>query len=179
MKESIYIMIVSLFLFGWMSPSTAAEVNGSVPMGYPSTQEKTPPMANKRVFYITTVHIDGKTNIKGDKDHPPEPLPTSPLPPGGGFSVTNPDSEGNWMIRSFAFLPSLLVVYQGDEVILNFLAVQGTSHAISVEGYIDTFVLKRGELKTVSFTAKQVGTIDFVCSNHQPSMRGQILVLPR
>ena len=83
------------------------------------------------------------------------------------------------MVRSFAFLPSQLVAYQGDEVTLHFLGVQGVSHAIAVEGYSNTFVLKRGELKTVSFIAKQTGTIDFVCSTHQPSMRGQILVLPR
>ena len=132
-----------------------------------------------RVFHISTVHVDGKTNINGDEMHPPEPFSTSTLPEGGGYALTAPDEQGNWKVRAFEFSPSQLVVRQGDQVTLNFLAVQGSHHAISVKGYTDEFELDRGELSTVTFTADQVGMIDYICSLHHPTMQGQIVVLPR
>jgi plastocyanin len=71
------------------------------------------------------------------------------------------------------------MVYEGDQVTLNILGVNGRVHDISVNGYVEQFELHRGELKTVSFTTDRAGTIDFICSIHQPTMHGQIMVLPR
>jgi len=158
--------------------ATIAIVIGLVAISLETTDEITI-SSEKRVFYINTVHVDGKTNINGDKMHPSEPFPSSPLPEGGGYVLTPPDEQGNWKVRAFEFSPSQLVVYRGDKVTLNFLDDQGSHHAISVEGHADEFELNRGELKTITFTADKVGTINFSCSLHQPTMQGQIIVLPQ
>lgn len=130
------------------------------------------------IFWINTVHLDGKTSLHAEGMHPAESFPTTPLPSGGGFVLVKPDSTGAWMIRSFAFQPSQIVVHQGDMVTLNFVGAQGDHHEIEVEG-IEKFTIHRGEIHTVTFTANKVGTIDYYCHIHMPNMEGQILVLPK
>lgn len=71
------------------------------------------------------------------------------------------------------------MVYEGEQVTLDILGVNGDVHDVSVNGYIEQFELHRGELRTVTFTADRAGTIDFICSIHPPTMQGQIMVLPR
>lgn len=142
-------------------------------------QTSTASAATQKTFYIATVHMDGVTSIYGTADHPPEPYPTSTLPPGGGFVIKKIDDKGGWKIRQFMFVPSQIVVHQGDQVTLNFVDVQGDHHAITVEGITPEFDIHRGEMKTITFTADKVGTIPFYCSMHPPNMRGEILVLPR
>lgn len=61
----------------------------------------------------------------------------------------------------------------------NQLEVNSRVHDVSVNGYVEQFELHRGELKTVTFTADKAGTIDFISSIHQPTMHGQIMVMPR
>jgi hypothetical protein len=70
-------------------------------------------------------------------------------------------------------------VYQGDQVTLHFLGVQGPSHTITVEGQVDNFVLRRGERHSVSFVADKVGPIRFLALDRQPTMQGQVVVFPR
>jgi plastocyanin len=89
-------------------------------------------LAQQKEFYIATVHLDGKTSTKGDAAHPPEAFPTQSLPSGGGIVMRQPDAEGTWQIRAFVFQPAQLTVYQGDQVTLHFLGVQGPSHTITV-----------------------------------------------
>lgn len=132
-----------------------------------------------KTFYITTVHFDGITSINGTADHPPEPFPNSALPSGGGYILKKLDDKGNWKARTFAFVPSQIVVHQGDEVTLKIVDIQGDHHHITIEGIAPEFEIHRGELKTITFTADKIGTIHFYCSVHQPAMSGQILVLPR
>jgi plastocyanin len=126
-----------------------------------------------RTFYINTVEPEGTANIAE------EPFPNSTLPAGGGYELNPPDEQGNWGVETYVFDPSQIVVYEGDQVTLNILGVNGRVHDISVNGYVEPFELHRGELKTVTFTADRAGTIDFICSIHQPTMHGQIMVLPR
>jgi plastocyanin len=126
-----------------------------------------------RTFYINAVEPKGTANIAE------EPFPNTTLPAGGGIALIEPDEQGNWEIQTYVFDPSLIVVYEGDQVTLNILGVNGRIHDVSVNGYVEPFELHRGELKTVTFTADKAGTIDFICSIHQPSMQGQIMVLPR
>jgi plastocyanin len=126
-----------------------------------------------RTFYINTVEPEGTANIAE------EPFPNSTLPAGGGYELNPPDEQGNWGVETYVFDPSQIVVYEGDQVTLNILGVNGRVHDISVNGYVEQFELHRGELKTVTFTADRAGTIDFICSIHQPTMHGQIMVLPR
>jgi plastocyanin len=126
-----------------------------------------------RTFYINTVEPEGTANIAE------EPFPNSTLPAGGGYELNPPDEQGNWGVETYVFDPSQIVVYEGDQVTLNILGVNGRVHDISVNGYVEQFELHRGELKTVTFTADRAGTFDFICSRHPPTMQGQIMVLPR
>ena len=137
------------------------------------------PAGEVREFYIKTVHIDGQTSTKGDADHKPEPFPDAAMPEGKGLVLTKPDEAGNWRIRAFTFVPSQIVVKTGDTVRLNFVGVQGTSHSIHVEGedVDEKFTLKRGQIHSFDFTPKTPGVIEIECYDHEPSMRGEIIVL--
>jgi len=142
-------------------------------------QASTASAVAQKTFYIATVHLDGITSIYKTADHPPEPYPNSTLPSGGGFVIKKIDDKGGWKVRQFMFAPSQIVVNQGDQVTLNFVDVQGPEHMITVDGIAPEFDIHRGEMKTITFTADKVGTIDFWCSMHEPNMRGQIVVLPK
>lgn len=130
-------------------------------------------------FYVVTVHIDGNTTVKGDASHPAEAFPTMALPGGGGLQLTKPDEAGAWRVRSFVFHPAQIIVRQGDRVTLHFVGVQGPSHRIKVDGVAEEIKLARGEIKSASLVADKVGTIDYMSLDRLPSMRGQIVVLPR
>jgi plastocyanin len=139
----------------------------------PSRGEVNDTSLTNRTFYINTIRFDGTGNVTD------EPFPNSTLPAGEGLALSPPDEEGDWSIRTYAFDPSQIVVYEGDQVTLNFVGVNADVHNITVNGYAEPFELHRGELKTVAFTADRAGTIDFNCQIHQPTMHGQIIVLPR
>lgn len=137
--------------------------------------------AEVREFYIETVHFDGNTATQAGTDHPAEAFPDTKLPADkGGLRLTPPDSAGNWRMRAFAFVPSQIMVHQGDSVRLHFVGVQGVMHPIRVEGtdVNEKFSLTRGKIHTVDFTAKTAGSIKIECDAHLPSMRGQVIVLP-
>jgi plastocyanin len=139
----------------------------------PSRGEVNDTSLTNRTFYISTIRFDGTGNVTE------EPFPNSTLPAGEGLALSPPDEEGDWSIRMYAFDPSQIVVYEGDQVTLNFVGVNAEVHNITVNRYAEPFELHRGELKTVAFTAVTAGTIDFICQIHQPTMHGQIIVLPR
>ena len=170
------IMLVWISLIGWtpmvlaQGSHTPSQSTGAIPA------QATP---GQKEFYIVTVHLDGKTSTKGDATHPPEAFPTQPLPVGGGIVMRQPDAEGTWQIRAFVFQPAQLTVYQGDQVTLHFLGVHGPSYTITVEGKADKFTLRRGEQHSVSFVADTVGAIRFFALDRQPTMQGEVLVLPR
>ncbi len=137
-----------------------------------------PGAGSEQVFHITTLHLDGKTNINGAGDHSPEPFPATAPKSSGGFIVKPPDPKGEWSVRAFAFHPSQVVVRQGDTVMLNFVGVQGSSHNIAVDGQPEQLALKRGEMKSVRFVADQPGIVRFVSVGREPTMQGSVLVLP-
>jgi plastocyanin len=138
----------------------------------------TPAAAETREFYIVTVHIDGKTSIKGDDTHPPEPFPSEPFAQSGGMWVKGPAENGEWQARVFVFDPAQVTVRAGDEVRLHFMGVQGVKHHVSVEGVDGAAEVSRGTMRTISFTAKEPGIVRFSCADHGPSMQGQVVVLP-
>lgn len=71
------------------------------------------------------------------------------------------------------------MVFQGDEITLEILGINGQSHPASIEGYNLDFTVKRGQLTTVNFVADKVGTFKIECRTHLPSMVGYLVVLPR
>jgi plastocyanin len=166
-----------LLIVSWMPVVSAQDYGTRAPGKSPVQLAAT--TSTQKEFYIVTVHIDGKTNINGDKNHPAEPFPTPALPAGGGLIKKEPDNQGDWSIRAFVFQPSQLIVQQGDKVTLHFVGVHGPSHTIAIEGHPEQLTVRRGEMQTVSLVANTVGTIRFTAMNRQPTMQGQIVVLPR
>ena len=77
--------------------------------------------------------------------------------------------------------PSQIVVKSGQPIRLHFVGVQGTSHHIHLEGdgVDEKFALERGNLHTVELKPEKAGIIEIECYDHQPSMRGEIVVLPQ
>ena len=134
--------------------------------------------AETRDFYIVTVHYDGKTNVNGDATHKPEAFPEAALPSSKGMWVKGPKDNGDWQVRTFVFDPAEVTVEVGDDVNLHFVGVHGGSHTVTVEG-AEPIVVKRGTSQTVSFKAQTPGIVSFVCNDHPPSMRGQVVVLSK
>lgn len=138
-----------------------------------------PVQAETREFYIVTVHHDGKTNVKGDASHPPEPFPANPLTSGSGMWVKGPQENGDWQVRAFVFNPSQIVVMQGDDVVLHFVGVHGAAHTIAVKGVSEPVKFTRGTTATVRFKAEKPGIVDFASTALTPSLRGQVVVLAK
>lgn len=130
-----------------------------------------PPM--KRTVYMAAIEPKGSTTVEK------EPFPKAALPAGGGYGLKAPDKEGKWEVETYAWLPGSITVYQGDEVTLHVAGINGAEHAVTIEGYGLKYVVKRGEITTVSFKADKAGIFEIVCHNHRPSMTGQLIVLPR
>ena len=79
------------------------------------------------------------------------------------------------------FTPSTLVVNQGDTVIIHFYNTEDTPehHNFVMTGVYSVNVdLGAGEHQDITFTASHAGVFIFLCTFHQPTMRGQLIVLP-
>ena len=113
---------------------------------------------------------------KGGTTVEKEPFPSGPLPPGGGYVLSQPDEKTRrWEISAYVWQPTQIIVNQGDEVALEFVGINGAIHPTT----ISAFSLKRGEAHRVTFIADKVGSFGVVCSTHRPSMVGEIVVLPK
>jgi plastocyanin len=132
-----------------------------------------------REFYIATVHLDGKTSEKGDGVHPPEAYPKQALAGGGGLILTPPDATGTWNMRAFVFQPANFVAFAGDRIVLHFVGVQGAKHRIAIDGVPTVVEVARGTLASAEIPNAKAGIIRFVSLDRQPSMRGEIVVLPK
>ena len=127
--------------------------------------------AAEREFYIQAIEHKGKTNVSS------EPFPSQPLKHSAGMKVKTPKPDGTWGVEAYGFSPAQITVMQNDEVVLHFVGINGAHHHISIEG-VKPFEVTRGTTTTVRFVADKPGLIQMNCSDHQPSMSGQILVLP-
>jgi plastocyanin len=127
--------------------------------------------AEQRSFTIAAVEPKGSASV--DK----EPFPTATLPAGAGYSLNKPDQSGRWEIEVYVFMPSQIIVNQGDDVTLNFVGINGASHPTAIAGYNKSFLLKRGEVTSISFKADKAGVFSIDCGTHMPSMRAELIVL--
>jgi plastocyanin len=133
----------------------------------------------QRTIYINLIEPKGGTNVKN------EPYPATELPAGkegtpGGLAIKEPDETGRWQVSAYVFDPSTVVVYQGDEVTLNFFGINGKEHSIHIDEYIKHhFTIHRGELVSKTFVASEPGIFKMHCQEHEPNMVGQLIVLPR
>ena len=126
----------------------------------------------ERTIYMNLVEPKGSTNVEK------ESFPTEALPEGGGYELKPPDESGKWVVETYTFSPSVIVVNQGDTVNIKMLGINGALHKISIENYIDEFDIHRGELKEISFVTDKAGTFKMSCNIHLPAMEGYLMVLP-
>ena len=131
------------------------------------------PPPTKRTIYMAAIEPKGSAHVEK------EAFPKAPLPAGGGYGLKGPDKDGKWEVQTYAWLPGSVTVYQGDEVTLQVVGINGAEHAVSIEGYALTYGVKRGKITTVSFKANKAGIFEINCHTHGPSMTGQLIVLPR
>ena len=131
------------------------------------------PAAMTRTFYMEAIEPKGSANVAT------EAFPDDALPPGGGYALKEPAADGKWEVETYVWNPKQIVVNEGDTVKLEILGVNGASHAGSVDGYVESFVVERGRLTTVSFVADAAGVFKITCDTHQPSMSAELVVLPR
>ncbi len=125
----------------------------------------------KRTIYMIAFEPKGSTTVEK------EPFPTDVLPDGGGYKLIPPDENGKWTIETYRWMPSQIVVYEGEEITLEILGVNGKLHKGSIEDYVEEFVVERGKITTLTFLADKAGIFQIRCTNHQPAMEGQLVVL--
>jgi hypothetical protein len=162
MKSTSATLIISVILFN----AQAGEYD----------KETTEALSKPNEHYVVTAHIDGNASTQGDANHPPEAIPATELPKGGGMSISKSD-EGKWRMRAFKFIPSQIIAIVDRDITIHFVGVQGPVHKIRVDGVDEDIELKRGEIKTVTLHPKEKGVITFRSLNHQPSMSGEIIVV--
>ena len=90
------------------------------------------------------------------------------------FTLINVALDG-----SKIWLPSSLVVQQGDEVELTLINKLDDPHGFQIEDFgIEEMVQPKAQT-TVKFTTSQTGTHSYICHIHPPHIGGQILVLSK
>ena len=82
------------------------------------------------------------------------------------------------------FSMSSITVMRGDSVVLHFFNLEAVSpgsdsHSFTIwdKHYNINVVVKPGENKTISFNATTSGIFPYICTFHQPTMTGQLVVL--
>jgi len=88
------------------------------------------------------------------------------------FTVINVPLDGTKI-----WLPSNLIVQQGDEVELTLINKLDEPHGFKIEDFGIEEVVQPKAQTTVKFTAAKSGVHGFVCHIHPPHIGGQILVL--
>jgi plastocyanin len=126
-----------------------------------------------RVVYMAAVEM------KGGAQQEKEPYPSAPLPAGGGYVKTPPNASGRWEISAYQWSPGTVVVRQGESVTLEIVGVNGDVHPSTIPDLVESFAVKRGEVARVAFTAATPGLYPIICTKHQPSMQGTLVVLPK
>ncbi len=130
-------------------------------------------LAEKR--HIVVAAVEAKGGVTVDK----ESFPTGTLPAGPGYILKKPDQNGRWEVSAYVWMPSQIIVNQGDDVTLEFVGINGAAHPAAIAGYNQSFTVMRGEVTKVSFKADKAGVFAIDCPAHKPSMRGELIVLPR
>jgi plastocyanin len=120
-------------------------------------------VGERRHFTVLAVEPRGGTNVAQ------EPAPRAPLPAGGGYVYRAPDATGRWEVSTYVWAPAQIIVRQGDVVVIDFAGINGAEHPTQIGGEVSSF----------EFRADAPGVFPIICSTHQPSMRAEIVVLPR
>jgi plastocyanin len=125
----------------------------------------------EREFYVLAVEPKGSASVKK------ESFPAVKLPEGKGFEMKAPDKAGTWQVSAYVFVPAQIFVRRGDDVTLHFVGINGDKHTIHIDTYkTDAFRVRRGGVQTIRFRAEKAGVFKFLCDEHPPSMRGELVV---
>jgi plastocyanin len=79
------------------------------------------------------------------------------------------------------FSMPVMAVFKGDKVVIHFFNIEepgGDNHSFTIydKPYNIDVVVHPGENKTITFDANTTGTFPYLCTFHQPTMRGQLIV---
>lgn len=91
--------------------------------------------------------------------------------------------EDKFGIPPDLFFPTQMVVNKSDKVVVHFYNLEPEEtqehHTFTMTSgvYQINADLNAGEQETIEFTASEAGVFDYVCVFHQPTMRGQLVVL--
>jgi plastocyanin len=77
------------------------------------------------------------------------------------------------------WLPSSVMVYQGEVVELTLINKLDDPHGFQIEAFAVEEVVQPQAQMTVKFTASQPGAHSYICHIHPPHLGGQILVLSK
>ena len=90
------------------------------------------------------------------------------------FTLINVLLEG-----SKIWLPSNIIVQQGDEVELTIVNKLDEPHGFEIKAFDIEQVVQPKSQMTVKFTASKAGVYSYICQIHPPHIGGQILVLSK
>ena len=90
--------------------------------------------------------------------------------------------EDKFSIPPDQFSLDSIVVKKGDNVKIHFYNLEPVEtqehHTFTITAPYDVnYDINAGEEATIDFTAIESGIFDYFCSYHQPTMRGQLIVL--
>lgn len=77
------------------------------------------------------------------------------------------------------WLPSSIMVHQGDEVELTLINKLDDPHGFELKAFGIEQVVQPKSQMTVKFTAATPGTYSYICQMHPPHLGGQLLVLSK
>lgn len=80
------------------------------------------------------------------------------------------------------YAPTEIVVKEGDKIRIHFYNLEPVEsqehHTFTMRApYEMHYDINAGEDVVIEFTAKEEGVFDYYCTYHQPTMRGQLIVL--
>lgn len=140
--------------------------------------------SGERTFAISGVEIKGSTTTKDLAVPDVDPTKLSDGYRYKGPGAADKSDATKWEVSSYSFQPAFMVATQGDKVTLLTFIINGDKHDAFLQGpdgkeVVKKQTLNRGREYKISFTAEQVGFYTLVCETHDPTMKTQILVLPR
>src|SRR5262245_12495266 len=90
------------------------------------------------------------------------------------FTLINVDLDGTKI-----WLPSSIMVHQGDEVELTLINKLDDPHGFAIKAFGIAQVVQPKSQLTAKFTTSQAGAYNYICQIHPPLLSGNVLVLSK
>ena len=142
------------------------------------------PPPTEHLIEVTAFEVKGSTSTE---DLAPPEVDPSTLSDGFGYKAPGqyePEEPDKWQVASYMWLPGQMVAYQGDTMNLHFFVLNGNEHTVWIEGpdgetVVDETEMNRGREYNMTASLPSAGVYRLICTNHEPTMTAEILVLPR